>query len=502
MANIPILNDRKNPLISILIYNYSGQKLQECLESIITQTALRNFEIILVDDSSSDGSWTTAVDYAYKYDGLISLTRNKVSIGPALNLFKCFRMSRGKYLVPLYFDKGFRTKYVSDAIISMECNASAKFLGVYRDTESQIVEAKLSATGDFFDDLLVETEPLVSVCIYNYNYGRYLRQCFDSVFAQTYSRFEICFSDNASTDDSFSIALEYMCDHPGVMTIIRNRKNFGPSSNLENCQLSARGKYQLKLCSDDAIQPEFLEKAVSALESHVDAGFVMVHRSIIDEAGNETQEMPFYGKSCVIPGDEQAAVYMMSSVNPSISQVLYNTQRTYGKRIVGTLTDRWFGDWIQDFNMCCEYSMVYLNEPLLLHRVHAGSDGSSIDKNLIQCFAQYVLFHQFAGIASSYGHSKAECRLSESITKLSTLCLRYSIRFLCSGDEESGRRYYYLALAIDSRITVEPSFSELSAYWNSSDTVEREQILYSFKNANNLLARSISYDPPPGSILL
>ena len=52
-------------------------------------------------------------------------------------------------------------------------------------------------------------EPLVSIVIPNYNYGQYLRECFDSILAQTYTNYEVIFRDNASTDDSFQIAMEY-----------------------------------------------------------------------------------------------------------------------------------------------------------------------------------------------------------------------------------------------------------------------------------------------------
>ena len=37
-------------------------------------------------------------------------------------------------------------------------------------------------------------EPLVSLLVYNFNYGRYLAECFDSMLAQSYSNIEIIFS--------------------------------------------------------------------------------------------------------------------------------------------------------------------------------------------------------------------------------------------------------------------------------------------------------------------
>ena len=57
-------------------------------------------------------------------------------------------------------------------------------------------------------------EPLVSLLVYNFNYGRYLAECFDSMLAQSYSNIEIIFSDNASTDQSWEIACAYAKKHP------------------------------------------------------------------------------------------------------------------------------------------------------------------------------------------------------------------------------------------------------------------------------------------------
>ena len=45
-----------------------------------------------------------------------------------------------------------------------------------------------------------KTRPLVTVLIYNYNYGKYLTECFESVLNQTYNNIEISFSDNSSFD--------------------------------------------------------------------------------------------------------------------------------------------------------------------------------------------------------------------------------------------------------------------------------------------------------------
>ena len=53
------------------------------------------------------------------------------------------------------------------------------------------------------------SESLVSVCIGTFNRARYLRECLDSVFAQTYRNFEVVVADNASPDETAEIVRGY-----------------------------------------------------------------------------------------------------------------------------------------------------------------------------------------------------------------------------------------------------------------------------------------------------
>jgi glycosyltransferase involved in cell wall biosynthesis len=50
---------------------------------------------------------------------------------------------------------------------------------------------------------------LVSVVVINYNYGRYLRECIESVLAQDYKPLEVIVVDDGSTDDSRAIIKSY-----------------------------------------------------------------------------------------------------------------------------------------------------------------------------------------------------------------------------------------------------------------------------------------------------
>lgn len=344
-------------------------------------------------------------------------------------------------------------------------------------------------------------KPLVSIALINYNYGCYLRQCFESIFAQTYDNIEICFSDNASTDDSWEIALEFDRKYPGIITLTRNRSNFGPDANVANCLLNSRGKYFVELCSDDAFHPDFVSSCVKALEANETAGLAMVHRLIIDENGNETPEPSFYNQSCLIDGRDQAAVFMFAAVNPSISQVMYNKRSTHGKSAVGGIASRWYGTRLLDFNLCCEYNMVYLKEPLLLHRIHSQSDSYSAAEKLLEVIGPFVLKYQYAEIASQFNMTEVVNRLPESLAKLGHLSLRYCLNFLARGNERCALRYFHLGAAILPEIMDDAVYKKLRKYWDSEGT-ERNVILKSLLGTDNLATRSVSYDPPAGSIPL
>jgi len=353
-----------------------------------------------------------------------------------------------------------------------------------------------------FEPVLNDKEnPLVSILVYNYNYGRYLEECLESLVAQTYKNIEINFSDNASTDDSWEVALKFSNKYPGYIALTRNRKNFGSDANFRNCAVNRRGKYFINMCSDDVLLPGFVERCVNVLESDSEIGYVMVHREIIDADSNRQEEPPFYNQSCVVPGHEQAAVYMMAAVNPSVSQIMYSTQHTIGKSATGGFASRWYGTRMLDFNLCIEYSMAYIKEPLMQHRLHGLNDSLVAADGLLEVIGAYVLHLQFADKAEPLGMVKVIERLPASIEKLSKLCLRYCIRSLVKDNLVNAKKYFHLSLVLNENIDKEDDFQKLQSYWVASEGA-RSEILKSLNEADGLITRIVSYAPPEGSIPL
>jgi glycosyltransferase involved in cell wall biosynthesis len=497
MLNEPVSNDLNNPLISVLIFDYYEKYLEQCLDSIFNQDELNNIEVIFLENSVSERAWNIAFDYALEYKGLMTVKRNgNYSSYDSFNEIKngyrdCSMLANGKYLAILRGDEAFIPEYVRQCVATMEKDPFASFSNVRPKTQIPAVWPNVNGT------------PLVNILIHNYNYGRYLEQCLNSVFSQTYDNIGVIFSDNCSTDESWDIALQFLRSHPNELTLIRNRKNFGAAVNLSNCYSFIDAKYFCVLCSDDAYEPDFVGKCAHVLEANPDCGFAMTHRAIVDERGHQIEEPPFYNESCLIPGPEQAAVYMMASVNPSISQIMYNRSKAFSQLPGQSVTSRWFAQRLLDFDLCCNYSMAYIKEPLLINRVHSSSDMSQVSASLVEPFGNFMLTHQFVEMASRKENmEKAIGRLPDALAKLSRLCMRYCMRALDEGDEGIGLRYYHLSAAIMSEIKDDPVFKELKRYWVAEEYNEKRSIIETLIATDNLPIRTVSYDPPPGSVAI
>ena len=87
------------PEISVIIPLYNAEKfIAECLESLSAQT-LKNFELIIVDDCSTDSSPAIVESYIPKFGGRLKLSRTKKNSGSgALSRNKGLKLSRGKYV--------------------------------------------------------------------------------------------------------------------------------------------------------------------------------------------------------------------------------------------------------------------------------------------------------------------------------------------------------------------------------------------------------------------
>jgi glycosyltransferase involved in cell wall biosynthesis len=101
------------------------------------------------------------------------------------------------------------------------------------------------------------TQPLVSIVIDNFNYGRFITAAIRSALAQTWPRVEVVVVDDGSTDNSRSVI-----DSFGDRVRAVYQENRGQSAAFDTGWFAARGDIIFYLDSDDALHPEAAAEAV------------------------------------------------------------------------------------------------------------------------------------------------------------------------------------------------------------------------------------------------
>ncbi|MGV7222920.1 MAG: glycosyltransferase family 2 protein [Nitrospinales bacterium] len=89
--------------ISVCIPVYNGEDyLKECLNSVINQS-FRNFEVIVVDDQSSDASFEIARKYGDQ-DDRVRIFQNEQNLNLVNNWNRCIELSRGEWIKFVFQD--------------------------------------------------------------------------------------------------------------------------------------------------------------------------------------------------------------------------------------------------------------------------------------------------------------------------------------------------------------------------------------------------------------
>lgn len=136
-------------------------------------------------------------------------------------------------------------------------------------------------------------QPLVSVLIANYNYGRFISRALDSLLAQSYPSFEGIVCDDGSTDDSREIVGRYAAREARIRLLAQ--QNGGVASALNAAYQACRGDVVCLLDADDFFAAEKLERVVACFQDRPDAGLVVHAMQVIDGQERDVGRLPAYG---------------------------------------------------------------------------------------------------------------------------------------------------------------------------------------------------------------
>ncbi len=110
----------------------------------------------------------------------------------------------------------------------------------------------------------MQINKLVSIITPSYNSAKFIKQCIESVIAQTYTNWEMLIVDDYSADNSLQILKKY---NDKRIQLIELDKNVGASESRNVAIRKAKGKYIAFLDSDDLWEPQKLEKQISFMET-------------------------------------------------------------------------------------------------------------------------------------------------------------------------------------------------------------------------------------------
>lgn len=120
----------------------------------------------------------------------------------------------------------------------------------------------------------------ITYLVANYNNRKYIKDCIDSLQAQTSPDWYCLIADDKSTDDSLAILQPLLSDR---IKLIENEENLGYTHTLIKLIDHAPTDIVGILDPDDALEPEATELVLKAYREHPDLGFVYTNYYNFDE---------------------------------------------------------------------------------------------------------------------------------------------------------------------------------------------------------------------------
>ena len=219
------------------------------------------------------------------------------------------------------------------------------------------------------------TSVSVEILLPTYNGGRYITGLLETLCTQTFTTFTLLTRDDGSSDDT----IQGMSSFSSRLNIVRienpDRKNLGVIKSFE-LLISRSSAELLFFCDqDDLWNPDKIERMVRTYQRKKAQGepgalLLFSDLSLIDEndvpAGDSLQEINSVNTACI------SDPYYLSFKNPSPGCAMA-VSRSLALAALPFTRETFMHDWWMMIDASLRGSIVFLNEPLVRYRVHAGN---------------------------------------------------------------------------------------------------------------------------------
>jgi len=236
----------------------------------------------------------------------------------------------------------------------------------------------------------------VDVLVPTYNRSPMLRQCLESIQAQTYTDFRVIIGDNCSNDDTKAVAQDF-CDKDDRFRYVRNVTNLGQFGNVNALFTRVMAPYVHIMHDDDWLEPCFYERMITGLEESPEAALAWP-RVILSQGENGTAyRLPErFSHDQVLPA-ETAFEELLHACFIHPSAVIF---RTSVLREMGPWSGYLSADWLMWLRIALHHDLKFIDTPLFhycLHEGQANADHSRMVRDIIDMLEFAWGLEEFSG---------------------------------------------------------------------------------------------------------
>ena len=232
---------KRTPLVTVYITNYNyGKYIRKAIESVLTQTT-KDYELIIIDDGSSDNSKSIIEEYASIKNVSIIYQQNK-GLNKTNNV--ALKASQGKYIMRLDADDFLEATALEDMCLELENDKELGliFPNYYLVDEDDNILSEMKRH-DFENDVKIFDKPAHGAC---------------TMIRSEFLKAVGAYDENYTCQDGYELWVKFVCQFKVTninKTLFSYRRHNTNLTNNENRILNTRlkikedyvNKYKLKL---------------------------------------------------------------------------------------------------------------------------------------------------------------------------------------------------------------------------------------------------------------
>jgi glycosyltransferase involved in cell wall biosynthesis len=219
------------------------------------------------------------------------------------------------------------------------------------------------------------SQPLISISIPTYNYGKFLPTAINSVIESNIQNYEIIIIDNCSDDNTEEIASHFTSQYSNIK-YFRQSKNVGAFHNWNSCAAISSGTFLIFLSADDFLLAGHLERSLQSLLLHNNAGLAYCPIIYVDETNKPKNILthPGHPKVDYAGGRNEAIDLLINDcyITPSTAIIKRDAFDKAGGFRHGLKAAIDFDLWIRIF--LAGFDFIFFRVPMVCYRIHPNQD--------------------------------------------------------------------------------------------------------------------------------